>query len=305
MSNNAKNADARRSHAGAWVAVLVILVIACACAAIVIIRPPFAEGALSALGIPRIGGAPGQASSSSAATQTFSDVNDVTPTQSQAAELLEQEKLTKRTPLLARCSGVDIRSSIRPADITGILFHQASLEYGLVVETELPEADAEEAADKRSLRVNHEQKDGEWLDAEVLHLWRTADDTEMDTSIDLGAMAGTTVLAPVDGTVVLVRDYMLYDEVPDVEIHIQPDGRPDLDCVLIHTTDPVVKAGDRVEAGITPLSKVRDIEESLTDVQLAFFLPEDVGGNHVHIQMNDANYPDYRKKKLEGAITVK
>ena len=77
-------------------------------------------------------------------------------------KLLEQEKLTKRTPLLARCSGVDIRSSIRPTDITGILFHQASLEYGLVVETELPEADSEEAADKRKITCDKVSQVGDY-----------------------------------------------------------------------------------------------------------------------------------------------
>ena len=157
------------------------------------------------------------------------------------------------------------------------------------------------------MRINRNQENAgdQWADVEALHLYRTADDTELDTSIDVGGAAGTTVVSPVDGTVVLVKDYLLYDELPDIEIHIQPDGHPDLDVVLIHTTDPVVKAGDHVEAGITPISHVRNIDDYLTDVQLGFFTPEGVGGNHTHVQVNDATYPGYRERKLEGAIKVK
>lgn len=307
----AKHASSKTSHRARNVVLTIVIVLAvaaCACAAIILVWPPFAEATLQTLGIPRIGAAAQSDNASSTSSEnasSFADVDDVTPSAEELAAEQELQKRAKQTPLIAQCSGVDLRSSIVPADITGILFHQASYEYALVLDTELPEADYDTVADNRSMFVNHEQSGGEWLDAEVLRVWRETDDTPMDTSIDLGALPGTTILSPVDGTVVLVRNYMLYDELPDVEIHIQPDGRPDLDCVLIHTTDPTVKAGDHVEAGITPVAKVRNIQDFLTDVQLAFFLPEEVGGNHVHIQMNDADYPDYREKKLEGAITVK
>ena len=309
MANHAHGKKGRRGIVAAVVVSLVLVAAVCACAAIVILRPAFAESALETLGVPAIGigansSGAGPSASSSNELHELTAANDVAPTDEEVAAAKEQEALAKRTPLLARCAGVDIRSSIAPADITGILFHQASYEYALPLETELPEADYETVADTRVIPVNNAQTEGEWLDAEVLHLWRTDDDTDMDTSIDLGALPGTTVRAPVDGTVVLVRDYMLYDEMPDIEIHIQPEGRPDLDCVLIHTTDPLVKAGDRVRAGVTPLSKVRDIEAWLTDVQLGFFLPEGVGGNHTHIQMNDTTFEDYREKKLKDAITV-
>ena len=210
----------------------------------------------------------------------------------------------KVNPLVAQYSDVDLRSPIAPADLTGVLFHQASLKYGLVMTTELPDADMERIAATRSPRVNQDQLEGEWLDAEAMHLWRAADTTDMDTSIDVGALPGTIVRSPVTGTVVLLKDYKLYGQVDDIEIHIQPDGHPDLDVVLIHTTDPLVKAGDRVQAGVTEISHVRDIAKDLTDVQLAFYTPDGDAGNHTHVQVNDANYEGYRANKLAGAITV-
>ena len=221
-------------------------------------------------------------------------------------EALQKEQLDKqmrKTPLVATCSGVKIHCDVSMEDLTGILFHQASYEYALPLDTELFEADYETIADTRSFFINHDQivKNDEWAETEALHIWRTSDTTAPDTSIDIGALAGSTVKAPVDGTVVLVRDYRLYEEMDDVEVHIQPTGRPDLDCVIIHLESPRVKAGDKVEGGVTPIGSVRDIESFLTDVQLGFFTPEGVGGNHSHVQMNDANYPEYREKKLEGA----
>ena len=244
---------------------------------------------------------------SSSSEEVLEAVSDtaMTPEEEEAMYNETHKGRPKVNPLIAQCSGVDLRSPIAPADLTGVLFHQASLAYGLTMTTELPEADTEKVESSGESRVNREQVEGDWLDAEAMHLWRIADSTDMDTSIDVGAASGTIVRSPVTGTVVLVKDYDLYGEVPDIEIHIQPTGRPDLDVVIIHTQDPLVKAGDKVEAGVTEISHVRDIAKDLEDVQLAFYTPEDDPGNHAHVQVNDAEYKDYRKDKLDGAITVK
>jgi len=251
-------------------------------------------------------GAQGEARPSTAkedAIVATSDAN-LTTAQEEAAYRETHKGRPKIYPLIAQCEDVDLRSPIAPADLTGVLFHQASLKYALVMTTLMPEANSEHVEATGQSRVTRDQVEGEWLDADAMHLWRAADTTEMDTSIDAGATAGTTLRSPVTGTVVLVKDYMLYNEVPDIEIHIQPEGRPDLDVVLIHTYDPLVKAGDKVEAGLTEVSHVRDIAKDLDDVQLAFYTPGDDPGNHVHVQVNDANYENYRATKLEGAITV-
>ena len=53
------------------------------------------------------------------------------------------------------------------------------------------------------------------------------------------------------------------------------------------------------------MAHVRDIAKDLVDVQLGFYTPADDPGNHSHVQVNNADYPDYRKNKLEGAIQVR
>ena len=294
-----------RRGAGKAVALVVLVVCLLAMLALayaLIFRPPAARPLIDLID-PQAGhGALTQDEASGGSL--FAGAGDRQASESELAAEQAEWKKSQQMPLIARCGKLDLRSCVTPKELTGILFHQASYNYALVLETELPEADYEKSA-AEGMRINRDQDGGEWVDADALHLWRTSDTTDMDTSIDIGAAAGTVVRAPVTGTVVLVRDYMLYDEVPDVEIHIQPDGFPSYDCVLIHTTDPMVKAGDVVEAGLTEIAKVRDIEADLTDVQLSFFTPDGVGGNHVHVQVNDADYDGYRKEKLKGAYKVK
>lgn len=287
------------------VAILVTLLMVAAIAAMVIMRPTLFDPLLNLVGISSSPSASTSGNGAKADLEAFSGVQDQAPTEAEVAQEQEEWVLRHQTPLVAQVGGVDLRSPIEPSALTGVLFHQASYGYALVLTTELPEADYEKVQKKRQIRVNTAQEEGEWLDADALHLWRTGDTTAMDTSIDIGALPGTVVRSPVTGTVVLVKDYKLYDEVPDIEIHIQPLGHPELDCVLIHTVDPLVSAGDKVEAGLTEISHVRDIEKDLTDVQLGFYTPEGVGGNHTHVQVNDANDKGYKKDKLKGAFKVK
>lgn len=207
---------------------------------------------------------------------------------------------TVQTQEVAQYDGVDVYSPVPAASVTGVLFHQASYDWALPMTTELPKADAAAALEAHAVRVNNAQTDGTWLDADALHVWRTTASTDMDTSIDIGAPAGTLEYAPVTGTVVLIAEYQLYNTCTDYEIHIQPDNRPDLDLVVIHDTDPQVAAGDHVTAGVTPIASVRDIASQITGIQLAEYTGTD--GNHAHIQMNNADYPGYREKKLPGAV---
>lgn len=258
-------------------------------AMLAIARPSFAQ--------PLIEGAFGiQETAPVAASEgpvVFEDISDVAITE-EAVQAEQTEQVHTRR-LLAQCQGVDIYSPIAQDELTGIVMHQASYEWGQVMTTQAPQADmAEYEESGNPLRVNNEQTDGLWVDADIAHLYRDTDNTAMDTAADVGGEAGTTVYAPVTGQVIAVENYDLYDETPDVRIHIRPDANPNLDVVLLHQTDPTVTPGDRVEAGITPISSVRDIAAELTDIQLAYYTK--TAGNHSHVQVNDLTNPDYIAK---------
>jgi murein DD-endopeptidase MepM/ murein hydrolase activator NlpD len=123
------------------------------------------------------------------------------------------------------------------------------------------------------------------LDALCLRLWRSNRRGEPDTAADVGADAGTPVYAPVSGTVVSAAPYLLYGKYDDVRIAIRPDGRDDIDVVLIHIESPLVRDGDRVEAGVTRIASVRRMADKM-DLQLGQYAAN--GGDHVHLQINRA-----------------
>ena len=208
---------------------------------------------------------------------------------------------TQKTALIARYGDIVLRLPVEASTLTEISFHQASYGWALPLTTPLEDASVSQARQARGTGHPVEQPHGEdaILDCSILRLWRTGGQGNPDTAIDVGAPVGAPVIAPVDGTVVLVRPYLLYGKYDDVEIHIRPTGRPDLDVVLLHTSDPVVEAGDEVIGGITKLSYIRRLDDKMP-LQLRTYVPESDGGNHVHVQINDATHPDY--KGLEGAI---
>jgi hypothetical protein len=106
------------------------------------------------------------------------------------------------------------------------------------------------------------------------------------------------VLAPLTGTVVKVKRYKLYGQHDDYELHIQPAGHPDIDCVIIHIDKLTVKPGDPVTAGVTPIGVVRKLSDRV-DHQLGDYTRD--GGDHIHVQLNNAKHPEY--KGLKGAVS--
>ena len=240
------------------------------------------------------------------ASSSTDATSDRTPAIDASDKIVDENSLpVEPNRQIAAYGKVKIYSPIAQENLTGVLFHQASYNTALVMTTKLPEANPEKVSVDHPVRVNKKQTEGEWVDADALHLYRVQDATPMDTSIDVGAKAGTTVYAPVTGTVVKVTNYDLYGYVPDVKIQIQPEGHPELDVVVLHQYDPQVKAGDKVEGGVTPISSVRDIAKDLTDVQLGFFTAADDPGNHSHVEVNDASSKEYQERALKGAYKVK
>ena len=202
------------------------------------------------------------------------------------------------TPYIAASSGITLHSAVRADQLTEILIHNASYSYALELTTELTEATNDTVmANGGTGRVADEQPTGDnWLTGEFIRCYRSGNAGPTMSAIDCGGPVGGTVYAPVSGTVVKVADYDLYGNAnyPDVQIHIQPEGREDLDVVLIHLTDPTVEVGDVVEGGVTPIASIRDVYAYIGDeMQLKLYTAEGDNGNHTHIQVNDATNPDY------------
>lgn len=204
------------------------------------------------------------------------------------------------TPVFASWKNVELRLPVPPAELTEIGFHQAARTYALHMKTKLPTADLSEAKHKGTGRAPGKalNTDGT-LNVSVLRMWRSRPG-KPDSAVDVGAVAGTVVYAPVSGKVIKVKKYKLYGRIDDYEIHIRPDGRSDVDVVLIHIDGVTIKPGDTVQAGLTQIGAVRKLHDK-THHQLADYMnPKQGKGDHVHIQLNNTKDPTY--KGLEGAI---
>lgn len=106
------------------------------------------------------------------------------------------------------------------------------------------------------------------------------------SAADVVVPDGARVHAPVNGTVVEVREYILYGSVRDWRVVIEPDAHPDLHVVVIHLEAPTVAPGDRVVAGSSPLASARLLPfASEVDDVLGEHRP------HVHIEVKPATPP--------------
>jgi Peptidase family M23 len=107
--------------------------------------------------------------------------------------------------------------------------------------------------------------------------------TYSTTACDVSAKAGTTAYAPVNGTVIEARSYLLYGKYPDLLVRISIDGFPGFHFAMLHMSDLLVSAGQRVQAGKTPVGIVRDLVPYFHSGPNPYTREE---GNHVHVQIN-------------------
>lgn len=200
------------------------------------------------------------------------------------------------TPYIAKGGGIKLHSAVAANELTEILIHNASYSYADALSTKLVEAtNVDVMAAHGTGRVADEQPTGDnWLTGEFIRCYRDGNAGPKMSAIDCGGPAGATVYAPVSGTVVKVKQYQLYNKYPDIQVHIQPEGRSDLDVVLIHLENAQVKEGDQVIGGVTPLAQIRDVYAYIgEEMQLKQYTADGDNGNHTHIQINDATNSEY------------
>lgn len=205
------------------------------------------------------------------------------------------------TPNFAELGALKLRLPVEVKDLGEIGFHQASYTYAMHMTTTMPDAPLSSAKNKRGTgRDIASQPTGAnaLLVGKVVRMWRSRPG-KPDSAVDVGAPPGSNVLAPVSGQVIKIKSYKLYGKYDDYEIHIRPDGRDDIDCVMIHVTDLSTTVGSRVKAGVTRVATVRKLSNVIHD-QLGDYATG--SGDHVHVQFNNALDPRY--KGLEGALAA-
>jgi hypothetical protein len=208
------------------------------------------------------------------------------------------------TPVFASYGGMKIHLPIAPADITAVAFHQSSYDDGLPMDILVPVVSGaawKAGAPARAAQAASEAAAAavvttgtaisaapapqpEIWQGQVLKLFRTGRKGQPNTAVDVGAVPGTTVIAPVDGVIAQVKPYKLYGKYDDFEIHIAPTGATSYEVVMLHIDGPVVKVGDKVVGGRTHIGVVRNLAK-FEALQLGEYTPG-AKGDHTHIQVN-------------------
>ena len=105
-------------------------------------------------------------------------------------------------------------------------------------------------------------------------------------ALDVGALAGTDVYAPVDGIVVAIRPFIVMGKQYGSEIDIQPQSSPSLVVAVTQlTADTGLTVGSAVVSGATKLGTVVDLA-SVEQQALSQYTND--GGNHVTIEVRAA-----------------
>jgi hypothetical protein len=102
-------------------------------------------------------------------------------------------------------------------------------------------------------------------------------------ALDVGALPGTDVYAPVDGTVIGLTPYILNGKRFGSELDIQPTGAPSFVVSITHLKpDPSLTVGSSIAAGTSKLGVLLDFS-SVEEQALARYTQD--AGNHVEIEV--------------------
>jgi len=178
--------------------------------------------------------------------------------------------------VLAEAAGVSISTPIRPASLSGLGYH--------------PEGESLAAMHARGKNLSTNAFFGLFSRGETpekIHYYvmeSAGREGPKTGALDAGATAGTTVYAPVTGTVTAIRPDPMVQDANVIEI--KPDDNPNVrvNVSLVHS-DGEAGVNDYVTAGTTELGTVADSAEVL-DPQLSSYTTD--AGNHVTVSVSKA-----------------
>jgi murein DD-endopeptidase MepM/ murein hydrolase activator NlpD len=105
-------------------------------------------------------------------------------------------------------------------------------------------------------------------------------------SLNVGAAPGTDVYAPVDGTVVGLRGYILDEKAYGSVIDVQPTGQPSVVVSITHIqVDPALTVGSPLTAGTSKIGTVLDFS-GVERLALARYTQD--AGNQVAVEVHPA-----------------
>lgn len=151
--------------------------------------------------------------------------------------------------LLATVGNLRVQSPVAQGGVTAVGFH-GSAEGALVLKPVGPQRN-EGLLARLWHRITGASKTG--------LAWYQLSGGPLRT-LDVGAVAGTDVYSPVDGTVVAIRDQIVSGKVVGSEIELRPSRAPSLVVSIQNVQpDPELSVGANVAAGASKLGVVTNI----------------------------------------------
>jgi hypothetical protein len=176
--------------------------------------------------------------------------------------------------VLAEAAGVQISTPIRPESLTGLGYHPE----GESLVQMMPRGENLSANPLVSLF-----SDGKTPEKIHYHMMDAAGRTGPQTgALDVGAAAGTTAYAPVNGMVTAIRPDPMVQGANVVEIKPDDNANVRVTVSLVQSEEDSAGVTSRVTAGMTELGTVADSAEIL-DPQLSAYTSD--AGNHVTISV--------------------
>lgn len=174
--------------------------------------------------------------------------------------------------VLATVGNLRVQSPVAQGGVTAVGFHGSS-EGALVLQPVGPQAN-EGLLARLWHRITGSSRQGlPWYQLESGTL----------RTLDVGAVAGTDVYSPVDGTVVAIRDLVVSGRTIGAEIELRPTSAPSLVVMLQNVRpDQALTVGANVAAGSTKLGRVAS-SSRFEEQALARYAAD--GGNNVSIQV--------------------
>lgn len=113
--------------------------------------------------------------------------------------------------------------------------------------------------------------------------------TSLTGAADVVVDPTAEIRSPVTGTVIRAGGYVLYCDHEDHFVVIEPDDAPGWEVKVFHMETIYVEVGDRVEAGVTPISPN---SRRLPFVSQVDEFTAEPSNPHVHIEVVDPSIPD-------------
>ena len=174
--------------------------------------------------------------------------------------------------VLATVGNLRVQSPVAQGGVTAVGFHDAA-DGALVLQPVGPQAN-EGLLARLWRRITGSSRRGlAWYQLESGAL----------RTLDVGAVAGTDVYSPVDGSVVAIRDHVVSGRIVGAEIELRPTSAPSLVVAIENVRpDPALSVGANLAAGSSKLGSVTDISRHERQALERFATD---GGNNVSIRV--------------------